>query len=58
MCVYFQVVFIRLATSGYLQEKQEFYANFVEGERTVKEYCNQVRLTDALNVLWIKYSCC
>jgi ubiquitin thioesterase protein OTUB1 len=35
------VCFMRLVTSGYLQENSEFYSNFVEGERTVKEFCRQ-----------------
>nr|CAG4652035.1 EOG090X0AE1 [Triops cancriformis] len=35
------VVYLRLLTSGQLQKEQEFYANFVEGDRTVKEFCQQ-----------------
>nr|CAG4644168.1 EOG090X0AE1 [Lepidurus arcticus] len=35
------VVYLRLLTSGQLQQEQEFYSNFVEGDRTVKEFCQQ-----------------
>ena len=37
------VVYFRLLTSGELQKKAEFYQNFIEGGRTVKEFCSQVR---------------
>ena len=37
------VCYIRILTSGYLQSNSEFYGAFVEGGRTVKEYCSQVR---------------
>uniref|UniRef100_A0A915KUC1 ubiquitinyl hydrolase 1 n=1 Tax=Romanomermis culicivorax TaxID=13658 RepID=A0A915KUC1_ROMCU len=33
------VVFMRLVTSGYLQENAESYADFVEGDMTLKQYC-------------------
>ncbi|KAL3874936.1 hypothetical protein ACJMK2_037888 [Sinanodonta woodiana] len=35
------VVYLRLLVSGYLQKEADFFANFIEGERTVKEFCNQ-----------------
>lgn len=35
------VVYLRLIVSGFLQKEEEFYSNFIEGERTVKEFCNQ-----------------
>lgn len=36
------VVYLRLLTSAQLQKKSEFFENFIEGGRTVKEFCNQV----------------
>ncbi len=38
----------RLLVSGHLQKEHEFFVNFVEGGRTVKEFCNQVRKKDNL----------
>ncbi|KAL5008456.1 hypothetical protein ScPMuIL_014037 [Solemya velum] len=35
------VVYLRLIVSGHLQQEAEFFANFIEGDRTVKEFCNQ-----------------
>lgn len=36
------VVYLRLVTSGQLQTQQDFYQNFIEGPRTVTEFCRQV----------------
>lgn len=36
------VVYLRLITSGKLQTDQDFYQNFIEGDRTVAEFCHQV----------------
>ena len=36
------VVYLRLLTSGQLQKDSEFYQNFIEGDRSVKDFCNQV----------------
>lgn len=36
------VVYLRLITSGQLQKEAEFYQHFIEGDRTVKEFCHQV----------------
>lgn len=36
------VVYLRLITSGQLQREAEFYQHFIEGDRTVKEFCHQV----------------
>lgn len=36
------VVYLRLITSGQLQTQHEFYQNFIEGPRTVTEFCRQV----------------
>lgn len=58
------VVYLRLLTSAQLQRKSEFFENFIEGGRTVKEFCSQevepmaresdhihiIALTDALGV--------
>lgn len=36
------VVYLRLLTSGYLQRESKFFEHFIEGGRTVKEFCQQV----------------
>lgn len=36
------VVYLRLLTSGYLQREHAFFQHFIEGGRTVKEFCQQV----------------
>lgn len=33
------VVYLRLITSGHLQKESEFFSNFIEGERTIIEFC-------------------
>ncbi|XP_068085368.1 ubiquitin thioesterase otubain-like isoform X3 [Anabrus simplex] len=35
------VVFLRLITSGQLQQEADFYQNFIEGDRTVADFCHQ-----------------
>ncbi|KAK6180862.1 hypothetical protein SNE40_008838 [Patella caerulea] len=35
------VVYLRLIVSGHLQKEEDFFIHFVEGGRTVKEFCNQ-----------------
>ncbi|XP_034827302.1 ubiquitin thioesterase otubain-like [Maniola hyperantus] len=35
------VVYLRLITSGQLQTQHDFYQNFIEGPRTVTEFCRQ-----------------
>ena len=35
------VVYLRLITSGQLQEGESFYQNFIDGNCTVKEFCHQ-----------------
>lgn len=55
------VVYLRLLTSLELQKEAEFYQNFVEGNRTVKEFCSQVSLNNtfigfkflSLSVWWV-----
>ncbi|KAF5308091.1 hypothetical protein FQR65_LT00633 [Abscondita terminalis] len=37
----YMVVYLRLLTSGQLQRDQEFYSCFIEGERTVADFCHQ-----------------
>ncbi|KAH8028412.1 hypothetical protein HPB51_016525 [Rhipicephalus microplus] len=37
------VVYMRLLTSGQLQKEASFFASFIDGERTVKEFCKQAR---------------
>lgn len=36
------VVYLRLLTSGYLQRENSFFQHFIEGGRSVKEFCQQV----------------
>ena len=38
------VVYLRLLTSGYLQKEADFYQNFLEGDKTMQEFCQQVKL--------------
>lgn len=35
------VVYLRLLTSGQLQKEEDFYQNFVEGDKTIREFCQQ-----------------
>uniref|UniRef100_A0A2A4JQ76 Ubiquitin thioesterase n=1 Tax=Heliothis virescens TaxID=7102 RepID=A0A2A4JQ76_HELVI len=64
------VVYLRLVTSGQLQTENDFYQNFIEGPRTVTEFCRQevepmykesdhihiIALSNALNVgVRVKY---
>lgn len=37
------VVYLRLLTSGYLQRESKFFEHFIEGGRSTKEFCQQVR---------------
>lgn len=36
------VVYLRLIVSGYLQRNEDFYQSFLDGGRTMKDFCNQV----------------
>lgn len=36
------VVYLRLIASGQLQSEADFYQHFIEGDRTVAEFCHQV----------------
>ncbi|XP_063584162.1 ubiquitin thioesterase OTUB1 isoform X1 [Pongo abelii] len=51
------VVYLRLLTSGYLQRESKFFEHFIEGGRTVKEFCQQVPspspLLSAGGVQWV-----
>ncbi len=38
------VVYLRLLTSAQLQKKEEFFANFLEGGQTMKDFCSQVSI--------------
>jgi len=35
------VVYLRLLTSGHLQKEADFYQNFLEGDKTMQEFCQQ-----------------
>lgn len=37
----YMVVYLRLLTSGHLQKEHEFYSCFIEGHRTVGDFCRQ-----------------
>ncbi|XP_017776361.1 PREDICTED: ubiquitin thioesterase otubain-like [Nicrophorus vespilloides] len=37
----YMVVYLRLLTSGQLQKEQIFYSFFIDGERTVADFCHQ-----------------
>ncbi|KAG5892796.1 hypothetical protein JTB14_032670 [Gonioctena quinquepunctata] len=37
----YMVVYLRLLTSGQLQKDQDFYSCFIEGDRTVADFCHQ-----------------
>ena len=37
------VVYLRLLTSGCLQRHRRFFEQFLEGGRSIKEFCQQVR---------------
>ncbi len=39
------VVYLRLLTSGYLQREHVFFKHFIEGSRSIKEFCQQVSAT-------------
>lgn len=45
------VVYLRLVTSGYLQREEDFFQHFIEGGRTVREFCQQVTLNKSF-VTW------
>lgn len=36
------VVYLRLLASGQLQQDADFYQHFIEGDRTITEFCHQV----------------
>lgn len=36
------VAYLRLITSGQLQKDADFYQNFIEGERSIGDFCHQV----------------
>jgi len=38
------VVYLRLITSGQLQRDSEFYQHFIEGDRSIADFCHQVSL--------------
>ena len=38
------VVYLRLLISAHLQKNAEFFSFFIEGGRTVEEFCKQVRM--------------
>lgn len=40
------VVYLRLVTSGHLQREEEFFQHFVDGGRTVREFCQQVSVSN------------
>ena len=47
------VVYLRLLTSGYLQREYGFFQHFIEGGRSVKEFCQQVRFIFNFHFLYL-----
>ena len=45
------VVYLRLITSGQLQREADFYQHFIEGGRTITEFCHQVTKINSLDRL-------
>ena len=41
-CSDYVVCYLRILTSGHLQTNSQFFQAFVEGGKTMKEYCSQV----------------
>lgn len=58
-CSDYVVVYLRLITSGQLRREADFYQHFIEGERTVSEFCRQVSIIILLFMIkkkmYIKY---
>jgi hypothetical protein len=54
------VVYLRLITSGQLQRDSEFYQHFIEGDRSVADFCHQASLKgyqlSTLQLLSAQYS--
>lgn len=48
------VVYLRLITSGQLQKDAEFYKHFIEGDRTVVEFCHQVKLIILIFFIYVE----
>lgn len=51
-CSDYVVVYLRLITSGQLRLEADFYQHFIEGERTVSEFCRQV---STMNTILYQY---
>ena len=45
------VCYLRILTSGHLQTHSQFFQEFVEGGKTMKEYCSQVILCNTMQQL-------
>ena len=43
------VVYLRLITSGQLQHDSDFYQHFIEGDRSVADFCHQVSLLQPIS---------
>lgn len=50
------VVYLRLITSGQLQRDADFYQHFIEGDRTITEFCHQV-CTSILTFIFFCHIC-
>jgi len=44
------VVYLRLVTSGQLQKEEDFYQNFLEGGKSMREFCQQVLQVEEKNI--------
>lgn len=47
-CSDYVVVYLRLITSGQLRREADFYQHFIEGERTVSEFCRQASIANII----------
>jgi hypothetical protein len=47
------VVYLRLLTSGQLQRDSDFYQHFIEGDRSVADFCHQVSLKILCLIIFI-----
>lgn len=56
-CSDYVVVYLRLITSGQLRREADFYQHFIEGERTVSEFCRQVSIDTMLCHLQLIFHC-
>lgn len=57
-CSDYVVVYLRLITSGQLRLEADFYQHFIEGERTVSEFCRQVSTMNTILYQYLQLILC